>query len=325
MIYADDTCEEIGKYGNKQVPGTFQPAANMEDYWEHWKYNREDSGYQHLLARVPYYVIWDDHEVVNDFGPLQDTRENPPYHPGEHLLPLGRGAYEDYNPIEENADSPHRLYYSIQWGRNLELIFMDNRQYRDAKITVDDPVRQKTMLGREQVVWLKEKLRTSNALWKVIVSSVPMSIPTGWPTADGRDGWANHDQETGFEHELLDIITTMKGLKNRNYVWITTDVHFAEVFRYTPFPEDPSFKVHEFVVGPISAGLFPKREFDSTLNPESLFFHGPETMDSVTTWEEAKKWFTFGVLSVDETGNFTGSVRDTFGKILYESTLKPER
>ena len=325
MIYADNTCEETGKYGNRQVPGNFQPSANMKDYWEHWKYNREDPGYRQMLAQTPYFVIWDDHEVVNDFGPLQDTRDKPPYIPGEHLLPLGRRAFEDYNPIEENPDSPHRLYYNIRWGLNLELFFLDNRQYRDAKNEVDDPVHHKTMLGREQLVWLKEKLRYSNALWKVIVSSVPMSIPTGWPPADGRDGWANHDQDTGYENELLDIIGFMKGLPKRNFVWLTTDVHFAEVFRYTPFKKDPSFKLHEFVVGPLNAGYFPNRESDPTLNPESLFFHGPETMDSVTTWEEAKKWFNFGVISIDERGNLTASVRDTVGKILFKTKLWPER
>ncbi len=326
MIYADNTCEETGKFGNPQIPGSFQPAANMEDYWAHWKYNREDPGYRQLLARVPYFVIWDDHEVVNDFGPQLDTRQEPPYIPGEHLLPLGRRAFEDYNPIAENPGAPHRLYYNVRWGRNLEVFYLDNRQYRDAKISPDNPSQPKTMLGREQMVWLQEKLRSSTALWKVIVSSVPMSIPTGWPSVDGRDGWANFDQETGFENELLDLISFMKGLPKRNFVWITTDVHFAEVFRYTPFPqEDPSFKLHEFVVGPISAGLFPSRDFDTTLNPESLFFHGPETMDSVTDWEEAKKWFNFGVISIDKAGSMTGSVQDTYGKRLFETTVSPER
>jgi hypothetical protein len=33
-----------------------------------------------------------------------------------------------------------------------------------------------------------------------------MSIPTGFPPENGRDGWANADQDTGFEHELLDIL-----------------------------------------------------------------------------------------------------------------------
>src|SRR5215207_6657570 len=57
--------------------------------------------------------------------------------------------------------------------------------------------RPKTMLGREQLTWLKESLAASDATWKVIVSSVPMSIPTGFPVSGGRDGWANHNEPSG--------------------------------------------------------------------------------------------------------------------------------
>lgn len=32
-------------------------------------------------------------------------------------------------------------------------------------------------------------------------SSVPMSIPTGFPPQNCRDGWADYDQTTGFERE----------------------------------------------------------------------------------------------------------------------------
>ncbi len=33
MIYADGVCNSTGLYGNVQVPGTFQLAANLADYW----------------------------------------------------------------------------------------------------------------------------------------------------------------------------------------------------------------------------------------------------------------------------------------------------
>ena len=77
MIYADGVCNPTGLYGNAQVSGQFLQAANMADYWRHWRYNREDEGYRSLLASMPYYAIWDDHEVVNDFGPLHDTPPRP--------------------------------------------------------------------------------------------------------------------------------------------------------------------------------------------------------------------------------------------------------
>lgn len=322
MIYADNTCEAVGRYGNAQVPGGYAPAADLPAFWAHWKYNREDAGLRRLLARVPYYAVWDDHEVINDFGPLHDTRANPPYTPGAHLLPLGLDAFFDYNPIAEDPATPKRLYRSVRWGKHVELFLLDTRQYRDANLAADSGERPKTMLGREQLVWLKQGLAASDATWKIIASSVPMSIPTGFPPENGRDGWADFDQDTGFEHELLGILRFMQQQRMRNSVWITTDVHFAEVFRYAPFADDPSFTVHEFVTGPLNAGLFPNRPFDETLNPERLFFYGPDA--PVTTWGSAKPWMNFGLAQVDVDGRLTLSIRDVAGKSLYALALSPQ-
>ncbi len=318
MIYADGTCDTTGLYGNTQVPGTFGPAASMADYWAHWKYNREDQTFRDVLAKMPYYAIWDDHEVANDFGPLHDTRDYAPYTPGAHLLPLGRKAFLDYNPVSEDSATPKRLYRNIRWGKNVELFILDTRQYRDANQAADDASRPKTMLGREQLVWLKDKLAASDATWKVIVSSVPMSIPTG---GNGRDGWGNYTSNQGFENELLDILRFMQQHGIYNNVWITTDVHFAEVFRYTPFGDDPAFQVHEFVTGPLNAGLFPNHAFDDTLNTESLFFYGPD--GAVANYEEAKTWMNFGAISVDENGDLNASIKDVSGHRVYEMSLMP--
>jgi alkaline phosphatase D len=249
MIYADGLCEATGLYQNAQIKGDFVQAADLANYWSHWKYNRADPAYRTLLADTPYLAIWDDHEVVNDFGPLHDTRNKPPYTPGVHLLPLGLKAFLDYNPVKPDADTPKHLYRTIRWGKHLELFILDTRQYRDANFAEDSSTKPKTLLGCEQLTWLKEKLKVSNATWKVIVSSVPMAIPTGSPPENGRDGWGNYDQPTGFEWELLDILKLMKEQGIYNNVWITTDVHFAEVFRYRPFPDNPAFRVHEFITG----------------------------------------------------------------------------
>lgn len=320
MIYADGVCNAVGLYGNAQVPGAFVQAADKTNYWAHWKYNREDDGYRRLLARMPYYAIWDDHEVVNDFGPLHDTRNSPPYTPGVHLLPIGLDAFLDYNPIAENADTPKRLYRNVRWGKHLEMFILDTRQYRDSNFEEDIDALPKTMLGREQVAWLKDVVKRSDATWKVIVSSVPMSIPTG--SAAARDGWANFTQGNGFERELLDILRFMKDNGARNVVFITTDVHFAEVFRYTPFTDDAGFQVHEVVSGPINAGLFPNRAFDTSLGAESLFFYGPS--GPVTAWEQAKPWMNFGLAQIDEHGRITLSINNITGASAYSLTLSPQ-
>jgi alkaline phosphatase D len=321
MIYADNACETPGRYGNGQV-GDLGIAVDAPGFRAHWRYNRADGGSRRLLGTTSYVGVWDDHEVVNDFGPLTDAPTTPPYS-GAHLLPIGLEAFLDYTPIEPAPGDPGRLYRSFRWGKHLHLFVLDTRRYRDANFAPDNAAQPKTMLGSEQLAWLKESLASSDATWKVIVSSVPMSIPTGFPPTNGRDGWANFDQATGFERELLDILDFMQDRGIDNSIWITTDVHFAEVFRYRPFGEDPSFTVHELATGPLNAGIFPNHDFDQTLNPERLFFYAPESAGAVTSWAEAKRWFNFGTLVVGQDGKLTAGIVDTAGETVYSLDFAP--
>jgi alkaline phosphatase D len=213
MIYADNACDATGRYGNDQIGG-LGVAVDLAGFWEHWRYSRGDSASQRLLASTSYVGVWDDHGVVNDFGPLTDAPTAPPY-TGAHLLPIGLDAFLDYTPLAAPS-APKRLYRSLRWGRHLELFVLDTRQYRDANSAVDSAARPKSMLGQEQLAWLKQGLATSKATWKVIVSSVPLSIPTGFPPTNGRDGWANFDQQTGFARERRSTsCTSWPGLGSR--------------------------------------------------------------------------------------------------------------
>lgn len=322
MIYADNACEALGKYGNRQIPGPGR-AVELSQFWAKWKYARGDARFRDFLAKVPTFAIWDDHEVVNDFGPTRDTRTEAPYRPGMHLLPNGLRSFLDYNPIARDSQDPRRMYRSARWGKHLELFFLDNRQYRDANDARDTDDKPKTMLGASQRAWLERALAESDATWKVVVSSVPMSIPTGNPDGPERDGWANFKDDTGFERELLGILRAAQKAGVNRSIWITTDVHFATGFRYRPFADAPDFQVHEFVTGPLNAGLFPSRDFDQTLGAEPLFFHGPETPESVTEYQNALGWMNFGTLSIDKGGTLRVQVINGRGETVYEIALPP--
>jgi alkaline phosphatase D len=323
MIYADNACDAVGRYGNRQVAGDFGPATDLATFRAHWRYGRADAKLRRLLEHTDYVGVWDDHEVINDFGPFTDTGSAPPYTPGVHLMPLGLRAFTEYTPIAGAEGAAPRLYRSLRWGRNAELFVLDTRQYRDPNFAEDTVAHPKTMLGPEQLAWLKQKLVDSDARWKVIVSSVPMAIPTGFPPTNGRDGWANFDQTTGYERELLGILRFMQSHGIRDSVWITTDVHFAEAFRYRPFPDDPGFAVNELVTGPMNSGIFPNRDFDTTLNPDRLAFFGPASADAVTSWREAKYWFNFGELAFSRDGTLTLRIVNTAGETEFERRLTP--
>jgi alkaline phosphatase D len=318
MIYADTPCTEFGRYGNAQVPGPTAPATDLPGFWAPWQYNRADPSLQALLAATPYYAVWDDHEVVDDSGPHSDVLASAP---DRHLLPIGRQAFLDYNPLRVATNSPPRLYRTVRWGKHLELMLLDTRSYRDANTAADTAAEPKTMLGREQLTWLKDTLAESDATWKVVVSSVPMAIPTG-AGPQARDGWANFDGDTGFERELLDILRAARERDVKNMIWISTDVHFAAVFRHRPFADDPSFVVYEVETGPLTAGVFPKREFDGTLHSERLFLY-PELEEPRGTFAQANSWFNFGLVSVDAAGKLRLQVVDGTGKTLYEMPLAP--
>jgi len=89
MIYADNACAPAGMYGNAQLPGAFGPATDLAGFWAHWRYNRADPASQRLLANTSYVGVWDDHEVINDFGPLTDVGSGPPYPPESTSYPSG--------------------------------------------------------------------------------------------------------------------------------------------------------------------------------------------------------------------------------------------
>jgi phosphodiesterase/alkaline phosphatase D-like protein len=104
-----------------------------------------------------------------------------------------------------------------------------------------------------------------------------------------------------------------------NTFWITTDVHFAEAFRYRPFPSNPGFVVHELATGPLNAGIFPNLDVDQTLSPAVLTFFG----QAVTTWEQAKRFFNFGTLEVARNGELTAEIVNTAGNTQFSFTLTP--
>ena len=139
MIYADNACDPVGLYGNAQVPGGFGPARPRRPSGRTGATTARTRPRSGCSASTSYVGVWDDHEVVNDFGPLNDTRSTPPYTAGVHLLPIGLEAFLDYTPIAVAANTPKRLYRSLRWGKHLELFVLDTRQYRDANAASDSP------------------------------------------------------------------------------------------------------------------------------------------------------------------------------------------
>ena len=317
MIYADGACPAQGPIFNNStnnqtitwtnIPGDFKSLADPSVDWnnvtevrslflEHWKYNRNDTHFKEFLRNVSMYSQWDDHEIINDFGSkwpywnlFSVDREGYP-----NLVKEGTNAFLYYSPLDSNSnkdnnytvnDSNKRIFRSFNWGKDLDLFIIDARSYRSQNHIADAPDSNKTLLGDEQLQWLRQELSNSNATWKVISSDVPISIPTGSNASIlGRDGWANGNETsnysyyTGFERELTDLFKLIDEQNIKNVIFITTDVHFPAFIRYNfDLNNDGNMtEIYELVSGPLSAFRLgvPFPILDDTFDPALLYGEG---------------------------------------------------
>jgi alkaline phosphatase D len=285
-IYGDQVCD-----GPEFVPGNVFVAKTLPQYHAKHRYNRADGPLQDYFRKTGVFAIWDDHEVVNYLSGSVEPR-----------MPIGRQAFIDYFPVVPPREEPGRLYRRVRWGKLLEVFILDTRQYRSANTDPDGP--GKTMLGLPQRRWLVEGVSTSTALWKVVVTSVSLSVPTG---RKSRDSWSNanvwgfpEEGSTGFAVERDSILGELRARGVKNLVFLAADLHHAELIHHRPMPE---WSFYEFIAGPLSAGLGRPRPLDQALGPKTLFAFGGGYNFGVIRIERG----TLGVRIVDAAGQERGS------------------
>lgn len=323
MIYADNDCPENGiEPGWKNIPGDFPGVGNPSVDWHddetvaevfnaHWRYNREDEHFAAFLATTPVYVQWDDHEVINDFGAPWASYPPQPERTGfANVVAAGRKSLFDYHPITRHPSEPDRIYRSFRWGKHVELFILDARSYRSLNREQDTD--EKTMLGAEQLAWIKDALVTSDATWKIVSSDVPLSVPTG-SQADqyGHDAFAGSDTVPGFETELAGLLKSLDAANVNNIVFIATDVHSAAQVRYSgDYDGDgDELSFHELIAGPLSAIRGRGIGVDPTFGPTKLYGEGG--------------FFNFATVSVESGAGarLRADVRDETGTIRPGSEL----
>jgi alkaline phosphatase D len=286
-IYADDVCPSP-----PNEPGADFRATTLAEYRARHRDQRDAEALRRFLETTPVYAMWDDHEVRNDFAGPFDSQ-----------MPVGRQALREYWPIRVASDDPHRLYRTVRAGADLELFILDTRQYRSRNDDQDGPA--KTMLGERQLQWLLRGLTESTATWKVIVTTVPLSISKGGGGGHGNDGWAGGPAIPGFEREREVIVDHILGRKLKNVVFLAGDVHYVQVNEYDPNGDGtPDF--HEFVVGPLSAAPGRLTMPNTDLRPTTLF--------------NESGYFNFGLIRVT-TNTFDVTVIDGVGSTRFSHRL----
>jgi alkaline phosphatase D len=305
-VYVDSACPIED---NRNVAGAETVATDLAGFYGRYKYHLEDSAYASFLAQTPVYVTWDDHEILDNFGGKELLRLNP------DLFNEGRKAFFDYWPLATNEAS--QIYRQFSYGAHADFFVLDTRSYRDPLVNWDpSPVTgvHKTMLGAEQFAWLQESLAASDATWKFIITSVPVSYPTGFPQpqVEGRDSWANGADKSGYETEMMRLLFFIEAHDVENVVFLTADTHWPFAIEYDP-DLDGEVNFMEFGSSPLSAITLPPGPVDQTFNPTVLFAEG----------EFAGTSFNFGQVSVSDTGELTVRIVNRTGEEMYSLTRSP--
>jgi alkaline phosphatase D len=286
-IYADGPVPAEQKlpdgsiWKNLVTPAKSKVAETLDEFRGNYLYNLLDDHARRFNAEVPQIVLWDDHEVKNNWYPTMDLKADPRYTITDPAVLIGnaRRAFLEHQPIRLAPGERPPIFRSVPYGPLLEVFALDLRTYRGPNSPNRQPVASAatTLAGAAQIQWLKRALAASKATWKVIASDMPIGLIV--PDAGiGFEAFANGDgPPLGRELELADLLGFIAAQKIQNVVWVTADVHYAAAHHYAP--ERAQFKgfrpFWEFVAGPLHAATGPPSALDNTFGPEVRFVSVP--------------------------------------------------
>lgn len=260
LFLGDYIYEQAAKAGALRAHPPQEPV-DLDGYRLRHAWYRADGDLQAAHAAAPWMVIWDDHEVVNDYGRDQD-RSNPDPKAFLRRRAAAYQAYYENMPLRRKqvpVGPDLQLYRSLDWGSLARLNFLDTRQYRDRRtceavsdekrIPYDCPDRtaaSRSLLGRTQERWLEGRAKDSPARWNVLAQQYLMGelkLDDGRVSNDGWDGYAQTRRR---------VLETWRDAKTPNPVALGGDIHCFFAGDLALRPGDAPL-ASEFVGGSISS------------------------------------------------------------------------
>lgn len=220
---------------------------SLDQYRARYAQYKSDPALQAAHAAFPWLLIWDDHEVENDYA-----NQLTPSLSGRDALFLRAAAYQaawEHQPFPK-AWRPRgpdmRVYDRLDWGRLARIHAVDDRQYRDPQACLPagrkggsatvaaadcadlfDPKR--SLLGTAQERWLAEgwdRDRRWNLLAQQTLMARCSSAPVSLPSKDGpRSGRYWTDGWDGYAPSRQRLLEGAVAGGARNLVVLGGDVH----------------------------------------------------------------------------------------------------
>jgi alkaline phosphatase D len=272
-------------------------AETVEEYRSFYEYNINTDGFQAIMGSTPGVFSWDDHEVANNWS-LESIAPD--------RLDAAATAFFENLAIEQLPEAPTRLWRSFTFGQTAEVFVLDCRGEREPS--------QDRYISTEQMSWLKRSLAESQAVWKLILNSVPITeMPAVYQFPDMlADRWEGFPDQ---RDELLDHITD-NGLSG--VLFIAGDLHQCSLSRIEA--SGPRRSLLEICAGPSGPNFLG--------TPARFFEDGDQWL-----WSDAEFCATYlacqasglcTIVAVDERDNtlFEGII-DVHGNVLTAEIFHP--
>lgn len=239
--------------------------STLTDYRLRYAQYKSDPALRAAHARCPWVVIWDDHEVDNNYATLINTdstvtldamraRRSAAYQAWWENMPVRISQARNWMDL--------RIYRTTNWGRLARFWAVDDRQYRSDQPCGDgnkaipcgewnSPTH--AMLGPAQEKWLVDGLGRSNSRWQVIAQQVVFAPPDEQPKAGDR---VDMDKWSGYPAERDRILAAIAERAPNRTVVLTGDIHSNWVYdvrRGFDAPDRPIVAA-EFVGTSLSSG-----------------------------------------------------------------------
>jgi alkaline phosphatase D len=223
-----------------------------------WQEQLSKPSFQRLLSKVPGVFTWDDHEVDNNWSPQSVS-------PARFAAAVK--TFHETLPFPASVRDGGPLWRSLRFGRTVELFMLDCRGERD--------VDAGEYVSAQQLQWLIDGLRDSEAVWKVVATSVPITDwPGPWDLAQAQldrwDGFPGTQRAT-----LIEAAKSVRGV-----MFLSGDLHQTTLSRVDP-PGGPGEGLTEFLAGP--GGSF--------LNAAARLLEGEQFPYADADWSAARMVF----------------------------------
>ena len=236
IVHVGDYLYE-GSWGPEKVRNHLGPDPyTLDEYRIRYACYKSDRDLQRAHAAYPWLVVWDDHEVENDYAHDRSMY----YAETAKFLARRTAAYQAYYEhlplparMRPAADGMH-LYTTAAWGQLANIALLDTRQYRSyppcrnaktdnfGRACGDFADPNATLLGTAQEAWLDRTLYASKAQWNLVAQQLLMARNDGFPGPMEKLQTQNWDGYAAARTRLLDSLIDYRV---SNPIILSGDVH----------------------------------------------------------------------------------------------------